>query len=360
MATSSVYDDSSLWDWDMEAEPEPHSFSSLAGSQSFSGSARLLPTATEVEAQVRFSGSSLNQPGDDLILASHSYGYQSISANQIAPSIQTLSPISRYLLPDGAPRDTQLDTAEPWYPGPWVQPNFAFAPSINAAITAELWSGSGGPHDDEEDQLLHTINQPVFHELDTIIFGRDPSPSQASPTNPSDLGELQDKSYYRTECKWCHQVFTGKYSRGNCARHIHQKHRGVTNDNPQHLCRVCKREFNRKDAKRKHEWKQHRLPDCQPSKRGPRSTQMVSRQSSVKNDGGSSIIHAKPELPPRHDLSIPTSDIFQVPKHSKHAHAVFGTIKARLDPLHGNGYTFFCQEALNSWERIVTNMRLKG
>jgi hypothetical protein len=71
-----------------------------------------------------------------------------------------------------------------------------------------------------------------------------------------------------TTCGLCGAQFTGRYRQGNYSRHIRQLHsRTRAHSFLDCVCRVCKKEFNRQDARRKHEWKQHSLPDAEPTSR---------------------------------------------------------------------------------------------
>lgn len=56
------------------------------------------------------------------------------------------------------------------------------------------------------------------------------------------------------------------YGKGNLARHVRDKHGAVKSTNGK-VCRVCYREYNRADAKKKHEWEKHHLEDARPKKR---------------------------------------------------------------------------------------------
>ncbi|EUC34027.1 hypothetical protein COCCADRAFT_94539 [Bipolaris zeicola 26-R-13] len=67
-------------------------------------------------------------------------------------------------------------------------------------------------------------------------------------------------------CSQCSTLFHGKYRSGNLRRHIRAFHSvmasvlGLT-------CRVCKKQFKRADATRKHEWEQHSMLDVKPKRR---------------------------------------------------------------------------------------------
>ncbi|KAF1840992.1 uncharacterized protein K460DRAFT_196161 [Cucurbitaria berberidis CBS 394.84] len=57
-----------------------------------------------------------------------------------------------------------------------------------------------------------------------------------------------------------------RYRQGNLRRHVRETH-SLLKSAVGKACRVCKQVYNRTDAKRKHEWKKHRLPDAKPNKR---------------------------------------------------------------------------------------------
>lgn len=74
-------------------------------------------------------------------------------------------------------------------------------------------------------------------------------------------------------CGQCDGSFRGQYAKGNMSRHMRSKHPSSTNGviEPEDLiCRKCKSGFKRPDARKKHEWKQHRIHDVKPKKRGRR------------------------------------------------------------------------------------------
>lgn len=74
------------------------------------------------------------------------------------------------------------------------------------------------------------------------------------------------QNMYETEvCTDCGAKFSGKYAKGNRLRHIRAKHSG--NQLSLISCRACGKQYRRADARRKHEWKQHRLYDSKPNKR---------------------------------------------------------------------------------------------
>ncbi|KAF2189746.1 hypothetical protein K469DRAFT_683144 [Zopfia rhizophila CBS 207.26] len=71
-------------------------------------------------------------------------------------------------------------------------------------------------------------------------------------------------------CDLCDQVFTGLYRKGNMKRHKRLKHTTCTGPNPDLACRECGQVYKRIDARKKHEWKKHRVLDTKPEKRRPK------------------------------------------------------------------------------------------
>jgi hypothetical protein len=57
-----------------------------------------------------------------------------------------------------------------------------------------------------------------------------------------------------------------RYGKGNLARHVRDKH-SLVKSMIGKICRVCNKVYNRADARKKHEWKRHRLDDAKPNKR---------------------------------------------------------------------------------------------
>ncbi|KAF2638055.1 hypothetical protein P280DRAFT_89922 [Massarina eburnea CBS 473.64] len=70
-------------------------------------------------------------------------------------------------------------------------------------------------------------------------------------------------------CPYCDQLFKGLSRTGNRNRHIKAYHRmnSSTEEVAAKTCRSCGAVYKRPDARRKHEWKKHRLEDCRPDKR---------------------------------------------------------------------------------------------
>jgi hypothetical protein len=103
------------------------------------------------------------------------------------------------------------------------------------------------------------------HVAETLVFSSAYSNiKEQSASNINRLGA--QRMFPTTECNVCKKEYTGKYGRGNLARHVRTEHSLFSSILDQE-CRVCKQAYARADARRKHEWKKHRLPDAKPNKR---------------------------------------------------------------------------------------------
>jgi hypothetical protein len=70
-------------------------------------------------------------------------------------------------------------------------------------------------------------------------------------------------------CKICREEFNGPYQKANLKRHFihtHYQESGTTKESDK-TCRGCGHVYKRADARRKHEWKKHRMEDAKPEKR---------------------------------------------------------------------------------------------
>ena len=76
------------------------------------------------------------------------------------------------------------------------------------------------------------------------------SPTQTSAQLPLAHSEIQ--------CLYCEQTFTGVRNIGNRERHVQLKHCNPEESNQDLTCQWCGKNYLRKDAKKKHEWKKHR------------------------------------------------------------------------------------------------------
>ena len=107
----------------------------------------------------------------------------------------------------------------------------------------------------EFDAYEHRTN---YIELEDDLGPRGRSEVSSQPSN--EVGDLMDR------CSECDKVFTGRYRKGNLRRHVLASHKPFPSATAT-TCRVCRKDFKRTDATRKHEWKNHRLPDAKPKKR---------------------------------------------------------------------------------------------
>ena len=75
--------------------------------------------------------------------------------------------------------------------------------------------------------------------------------------------------FHPLPCRICGKEFTGPYQNGNLRRHLRQIHPlALAMTEPSDItCRECKKVYRRGDARRKHEWKKHRIEDAKPEKR---------------------------------------------------------------------------------------------
>ncbi|KAH7093613.1 hypothetical protein FB567DRAFT_544949 [Paraphoma chrysanthemicola] len=149
------------------------------------------------------------------------WGYSGVTSPHDRPAIHRLvSPASEIIHPDAR----------------------AQASSRPSLWSAAQWSN----HDPSEHQM-------ILHNSRAAS-----SSSIARPT--------QDTKYPTETCLTCGDHFTGKYAKGNFARHCREKHGEIQTLHGK-VCRVCEKTYNRADAKRKHEWKKHKLLDSRPAKR---------------------------------------------------------------------------------------------
>ncbi|KAH7086368.1 hypothetical protein FB567DRAFT_69267 [Paraphoma chrysanthemicola] len=158
-----------------------------------------------------------------------------------------------------------------------------------------------------------------------------------------------------TTCDYCGATFTGRYGRGNCSRHIRQQHSGrVTQLDSGCLCRVCKKQFNRQDARRKHEWKKHRLHDTRPLPR----RQAAEHDDSSSHTGTNDVASDQGTLTCAHtvfeDASVERR--YRIPDLSYRAHHHFALVKGELED---DGYDRFCEQFLAWCEYIVGELRVK-
>jgi hypothetical protein len=117
------------------------------------------------------------------------------------------------------------------------------------------------------------------------------------------------------------------------------------------VCRVCKKRFNRQDARRKHEWKKHQLQDSKPYPR--RHTASLECDSSYvgTHDTGSD------QRTPTCTFTIleePTANRhYKLPAQPQRAHDTFAAVKTELDD---NLYDVYCEVFLARCARIVEKL----
>jgi len=106
-----------------------------------------------------------------------------------------------------------------------------------------------------------TLIAPVMHGLGTAVvdLGYVSPPTQTSAQLSLAPSAIQ--------CLYCEQTFTGAWNIGNRVRHVRLKHRNPEESNQDLTCQSCGKNYRRKDAKKKHEWKKHRK-GRPPVKRG--------------------------------------------------------------------------------------------
>lgn len=108
--------------------------------------------------------------------------------------------------------------------------------------------------------MLPGIEDPQVRGLEAI-----------SPYASPDPGARSDSS---DMCGQCGTRFTGKYRKGNLRRHMANSCPNSADDSKKDKrCRECKTSFQRGDAKRKHEWRKHRIWDARP--RNGRSGELI-------------------------------------------------------------------------------------
>ena len=97
-----------------------------------------------------------------------------------------------------------------------------------------------------------TLIAPVMHGLVAAVVDLG---YVSSPTRTSAQLSLAPSAI---QCLYCEQTFTGVWNIGNRERHVRLKHRSPEEGNQDLTCQLCGRNYQRKDAKKKHEWKKHR------------------------------------------------------------------------------------------------------
>ncbi|KAF2688353.1 hypothetical protein K458DRAFT_400558 [Lentithecium fluviatile CBS 122367] len=156
----------------------------------------------------------------------------------------------------------------------------------------EVTTASESTHDDKNFVQKH-FSTPFksphnlsadFFSFDTLVGSFDNDYSLHTRPIPTDLrifeGDEHDfnapKSHSREraqsilvpiKCDLCSTKFKGTYQRGNLKRHMRLAHSRALRSNSFLECRSCPISYKRADARRKHEWKMHKIEDCRPEKR---------------------------------------------------------------------------------------------
>lgn len=174
---------------------------------------------------------------------------------------------------------TAVDTEYQFYPG-----NEATKPFTAVDRQYQVYLGKAeGDHENDSSQPKRS-----FHSRAT------------GTTFPPDDGV--------TTCELCDAQFTGRYQRGNCARHVRQEH--VRNSAQQAsgcVCRICKKSFTRLDACRKHEWRKHSLPDSPPSRRAYESAPQPD-SNSLEGKQYLERLETNPPVWPNHQAHVTSNE----------------------------------------------------
>lgn len=115
--------------------------------------------------------------------------------------------------------------------------------------------------DTSQNGVEPTLIAPAMHGLVAAVvdLGYVSPPTRTSAQPPLAPSAIQ--------CLHCEQTFTGAWNIGNRERHVRLKHRNPEESNQDLTCQSCGKNYRRKDAKKKHEWKKHRK-GRPPMKRG--------------------------------------------------------------------------------------------
>ena len=153
-----------------------------------------------------------------------------------------------------------------------------------------------------------------------------------------------------TTCVHCGAQFSGRYRRGNCSRHVRQQHSGKSAQlSSDCICRVCKKRFNRQDARRKHEWKKHQLQDTRPFPRQQAAAQdyEASHTGTYDTYSEQGTLTCTRTLPKKSTAHTPYMIL---------AHNAFAVAKAELSD---ESYVIYCDAFLDCCARIVEELQNK-
>jgi hypothetical protein len=108
--------------------------------------------------------------------------------------------------------------------------------------------------------------RPAVAAIDQVHVGEQPVPPS---TTMKGQKPKRGTVFRPLPCSICHREFNGLYQNGNLKRHFKQMHSltaGET-DEMEKICQQCGKLYKRADARRKHEWKKHRIEEARPEKR---------------------------------------------------------------------------------------------
>lgn len=170
-----------------------------------------------------------------------------VSASQAAPQFECLP----------APAPNQSFTQMP-FPFP-----SGVCDTIGAVNLAHQCADSATQSLLSPPSVYPNCSSPDFHGCHDPV----PSMNLSEPLRQS----FKDQSSPPIQCRHCGVKFKGDYGKTNLARHMKTtcKHGAKAS---QFLCSMpgCGTVYRRQDALKKHQWKIHRLPSAQPTKRRPR------------------------------------------------------------------------------------------
>lgn len=122
------------------------------------------------------------------------------------------------------------------------------------------------PNSSSYDQPLYSLGR-IYNAAGSVIAWNADDlvlPSLPAPNTALETGLPQ--VYPTVLCEHCGIEFKGKYGNGNLKRHLRERH-SLLGTMKSKACRCCGQTYNRSDARRRHEWKKHRLSDARPNKR---------------------------------------------------------------------------------------------
>lgn len=118
---------------------------------------------------------------------------------------------------------------------------------------------------------LEHAASPMDQDQTEIIPETPPTKKKSKKAKISSLIDKCVPFYSPLPCGICKKEFNGPYQKGNLQRHFRQEH-SLPEAMIIHRCRGCVRTYRRADARRKHEWKKHRILDAKPEKRRKEKT----------------------------------------------------------------------------------------